>query len=126
MGDDDLAIILSKELLDESLLRCTFRILRSRVNRFILLCVRERLLVGQCRVLEENRENDQRDTKADTDDAQDALGVLVRVDDGGSCSRADGVEGGPSVGRSVDLSGEGGIADCLFELLGQDLRPDGT
>lgn len=84
----------------------------------------ERLLVGQRRVLEQDREDDQRDTEADTDDAEDPLDVLVSGVDSGSRSGADGVGDDPGVGGSVDLGGEGDVANGLFEFLGQELGPD--
>lgn len=103
-----------------------FRIFGTHDDGVVLLCVLERLLVGQCRVLEQEREEDQRDTKADTDDAQDLLYVLVGEVDGRSRCGACWVGDNPGVRGSVDLGGKGSVANGFQELLGQSLRPDRT
>jgi hypothetical protein len=96
------------------------------VNRLVLLGVLERLLAGQGRVLEQDREDDQRNAQADTDNAEDPLNVLIGVVHGLSRSSADRVGNDPGVRRSIDFLGEGDISNRLFNLLGKDLGPNGT
>lgn len=52
--------------------------------------------------------------------------MLVGVVDGLSGSGADGIGDDPGVGRAVDFLGKSDVANGLFDLLGQNLGPDGT
>lgn len=72
-------------------------ILGTHVDRLVLFGVLERLFVCQSRVLEQDREDDQRHTDADTDNAQNTLDVHVCGDNGGSGRGADGVRYDPGV-----------------------------
>jgi hypothetical protein len=93
----------------------------------LLLRRLERLLVCQPRILQQQREHNQRNTQADTDDAKYSLDFLVRVIDGVPVGRSYGIGDDPSVWRAVDLGRERCVASYgLFNFLRQLLRPDCT
>jgi hypothetical protein len=85
----------------------------------------QRLVIRQPRVLQQQREPNQRHTETNSDDAKDALDFLICMIDGVPIGSSHRVGNDPRVWRTVDLGRERCVASYrLLDLLWQLLGPD--
>lgn len=91
----------------------------------LLLGRLQRLFIRQSRILQQQRERDQRHTQADADDAEDPLDTLIRMVDSVPVGRSHGVRDDPGIRRAVNFVCERRVtSNGRFDFLGQSLRPN--